>query len=663
MRHPFKIPPCQRPAAFRAALAALFAVLCVAHEARAQSSPLTIGQPCGALDGTLNTYNVNLACPSGTWVYHPLQMGASPDACNAAEAGEMEWTGSSFQGCTGTAWVPFLGGAGGVLATGNGGTGTGTTFTQGSVVFAGASGIYAQDNAQLFWDDTNHRFGIGVAVPSQALTVAGNIDITGANGYLTEISNDGTTGTTASKLAKLTASGAAIIAATADTDGMIGVVTGGAGTTGNAQVAVDGQASCVFDGATTAGHFVAISATTAGDCHDAGAARSATSQTIGRVLSTNGSSGTYTVELGLNAASSGAISGSGTTNYVARWTPNGSTLGIGTLYDTGTLVGIGTTGPAAALDVYTSAGIGAIDLGGQNGISYPASDTTAGGSIAIGVGALAHQPASAAYGNTAVGYHTLNSASMTTAAIQNTALGYLALPVDTSGSANVAIGQHALLNNTTGSNNTAIGQGTLYFNTAGTFNVAIGDGALADNSTTGGNVAVGFNALGNETGGLGNTATGTYTLYYDTTGSDNTAFGYGALAVTTGSSNTALGYGVAGSTFLTGSNNILIGTSSAVNTPAANTSHFLDIGNTIFATSTMTGTVAAPAGSVGIDTTTPQATLDVNGYARLALNSSAPAACAAANEGAIALTHLAQVCVCDTTPAWNVLNTGTACSW
>ena len=68
-------------------------------------------------------------------------------------------------------------------------------------------------------------------------------------------------------------------------------------------------------------------------------------------------------------------------------------------------------------------------------------------------------------------------------------------------------------------------------------------------------------------------------------------------------------------------------------------------------------------GNVGIGTTSPQATLDVNGFARLALNSSAPATCSSSNEGAIALTHLGQVCVCDTTPAWNVLNTGTACSW
>lgn len=45
------------------------------------------------------------------------------------------------------------------------------------------------------------------------------------------------------------------------------------------------------------------------------------------------------------------LSGSGTTNYLARWTPNGNTLGIGVTYDNGTNVGISTTTPGAKLDV------------------------------------------------------------------------------------------------------------------------------------------------------------------------------------------------------------------------------------------------------------------------------------------------------------------------
>src|SRR5208282_3359392 len=81
-------------------------------------------------------------------------------------------------------------------------------------------------------------------------------------------------------------------------------------------------------------------------------------------------------------------------------------------------VGIGTTSPAAALDVYTSAGIGAIDLGGVNGISYPSTDSTTSGSIAIGYQALLEQPslASEQYHNTAIGYQAMSSVSLGTQA-------------------------------------------------------------------------------------------------------------------------------------------------------------------------------------------------------------------------------------------------------
>ena len=57
----------------------------------------------------------------------------------------------------------------GTLGVTRGGTGTGTAFTAGSVVFAGASGVYSQDNANLFWDDANNRLGIGTAAPTAVL--------------------------------------------------------------------------------------------------------------------------------------------------------------------------------------------------------------------------------------------------------------------------------------------------------------------------------------------------------------------------------------------------------------------------------------------------------------------------------------------------------------
>jgi hypothetical protein len=59
---------------------------------------------------------------------------------------------------------------GGTLAVANGGTNAGE-FTQGSVVFAGASGTYTQDNSGLFYDNTNDRLGIGTATPNYKLHI------------------------------------------------------------------------------------------------------------------------------------------------------------------------------------------------------------------------------------------------------------------------------------------------------------------------------------------------------------------------------------------------------------------------------------------------------------------------------------------------------------
>lgn len=50
------------------------------------------------------------------------------------------------------------------LTVGNGGTGTSTAFTAGSIVFAGASGVYSQNNTNLFWDNANGRLQIGYNV-------------------------------------------------------------------------------------------------------------------------------------------------------------------------------------------------------------------------------------------------------------------------------------------------------------------------------------------------------------------------------------------------------------------------------------------------------------------------------------------------------------------
>ena len=112
------------------------------------------------------------------------------------------------------------------------------------------------------------------------------------------VPNAGATGTTVNRLAKLTgAPSTAVITATTDTENGVGIVVSGAGTTGSATIAIIGQVSCDFDGATTAGNYVIISATTAGKCHDGGSAFPNAQAAYGRVLSTNGASGTYVMEL------------------------------------------------------------------------------------------------------------------------------------------------------------------------------------------------------------------------------------------------------------------------------------------------------------------------------------------------------------------------------
>ena len=61
----------------------------------------------------------------------------------------------------------YSGGGGGGMAIG----GSITSATAGSVLFAGTSGVLAQNNANFFWDNTNARLGIGTTSPSAPVTV------------------------------------------------------------------------------------------------------------------------------------------------------------------------------------------------------------------------------------------------------------------------------------------------------------------------------------------------------------------------------------------------------------------------------------------------------------------------------------------------------------
>lgn len=179
----------------------------------------------------------------------------------------------------------------------------------GAAVFGGAvtgSGL-TMSTARLLCRTTASSGAIEECSAGTNITLSGNtisaassdgsVNV-GTSSVVFSVANDTSTGTTVNRFAKLSgAPSKAILAGTSDTIGAIGIVTAGAGTTGSASIAILGQVTCEFDGATTAGNFVTISTGTAGKCHDAGTTYPTNVAVYGRVLSTNGGAGSYTMEL------------------------------------------------------------------------------------------------------------------------------------------------------------------------------------------------------------------------------------------------------------------------------------------------------------------------------------------------------------------------------
>lgn len=108
----------------------------------------------------------------------------------------------------------------GQLANTRGGTGTGTAFTLGSIVFSGASGVYSQDNANFFWDDTNDRLGIGTASPGGKL----HLNDATVTGFVPTVKIDQTVTSAASTTAILYSASTSSVARPAGTS--IGIAAG-----------------------------------------------------------------------------------------------------------------------------------------------------------------------------------------------------------------------------------------------------------------------------------------------------------------------------------------------------------------------------------------------------------------------------------------------------
>ncbi len=198
-------------------------------------------------------------------------------------------------------------GAAGQCLTVSGGTAAWGSCAAGTVGGSGTTNAIAKFTAaatignSLLTDD-------GAAVTVGGPLALGGEGRLGSQALTTTVTNATTTGTTLNALAKLTGAPAtAVITTTGDTGGVLGVIFAGAGTTGSARITHAGQASCIFDGANTAGNYVQISGLVGGACKDAGAAIPTSAQVLGRSLSTNAVIAAPAAATGSTATTGGTI--------------------------------------------------------------------------------------------------------------------------------------------------------------------------------------------------------------------------------------------------------------------------------------------------------------------------------------------------------------------
>lgn len=242
-------------------------------------------------------------------------------------------------------------------------------------------------NAKLFWDNTNERLGIGTDAPEFRFTV---IDSTG---IIADTTLFGATGVFENRSIDEWALGLAGISESSPGKGVgVGGLGGRCGVVGRSFQEGAGERIGIFGQLVdlNADYKYAILGIASGEGINCGIYGMASGGTynwagffendvciqtkliIGQVgtpqaqLQTTGSVRFQTLSgsgnrfvmtdangnlSASNAAGSGIVSGSGTTNYIPKWTPDGNTLNNSQIFDNGTYVGIGTTNPQSQLHV------------------------------------------------------------------------------------------------------------------------------------------------------------------------------------------------------------------------------------------------------------------------------------------------------------------------
>ena len=430
------------------------------------------------------------------------------------------------------AWaqVNLANGVTGTLPVGNGGTGTATTFTLGSVIFAGASGVYTQDNTNFFWDDTNNFLGIGTNAPAARLhaqaATAGllRLTCTGEDRVNIATIRDDASPTAADDLAQWEIYGRDSAA--------------------NLQVYGDMKWSIV-DPTSTSEDSSFNMRTILG-----GTMKSRIQANFDNVIFNDDAAdidaafeGTSDAQLLYTDAGNNRV-GVGTSTPAGRFQVSGR---VTTEVTTITRAVAAQTAALAEWQKSSGTVLASINSDGNY-------TTTRGGGDNLLAGTNAGDALTTGATNILLG----TSAGLAiTSGSQNIAIGFDALKTATTATTNVAIG-HSAGKVCTVSDNVFIGSSAGIATTTGTFNVMIGTGAGQANTTGGDNFMLGANAGATNTTGAQNTYIGTI-AGYASNGDANTAIGYVSMfTMTSGAFNTAIGYNT-GNTITDGYSNVFIG--------------------------------------------------------------------------------------------------------
>jgi hypothetical protein len=458
-------------------------------------------------------------------------------------------------------------------------------LTPGGVTFGNVAGGLTQDPAGFFYDRENRRLGLGTTTPRDQLELTGLLRLP----WTAAVAGSPTAGVL------LIGDYAFLHSYGSTSNTFVGPGAGNFSLTGYNNTAV-GYAS-LSDNTTGQGNTAVGADSLARTTEGAG------NTAVGSASLYVNTTGTENTALGLGAMQRNTTGfdntavGAGSLRNATTATFN-SALGHMSLAST-------TTG--AANTAVGDASLYANTTGHDNsalGANSLEKNTTGESNSAIGSWAM-HENTDGAF-NTAVGARAMYG---NTTATGNTAVGAFSLEENATGHSNVAVGLESLRRNGGGCCNVAVGRGSLNVNSSGYGNAALGDESMHANLDGHSNVAVGSGSLPLNTGGSNNIAVGASSLYNNRTGNDNVAIGFDALMNgTAGTGNTAVG-SQAGLN-ATGSGNVFIG-GGAGNAETGSNRLYIASGGT------------APliygqfdARRVGVDTTGPTNTLDVNGSLR-----------------------------------------------